>query len=94
MYFDSWPNGKRMKLSREVTIVISFTLENNIYSSSQVKNNHESGDFCCLHICLFNNGKAIHFRTTLTPLRLLFLLLLYKTKQTDCRWVSSHADRI
>ena len=43
------------------------------YSSSQMKNNPESGEFCCLHICLFNNGKAIHFRTTLTPLRLLFL---------------------
>ena len=42
-----------------------------------MKNNPESGEFCCLHICLFNNGKAIHFRTTLTPLRLLFLLLTY-----------------
>ena len=40
-----------------------------------MKNNPESGEFCFLHICLFNNGKAIHFRTTLTPLRLLFLLL-------------------
>ena len=40
-----------------------------------MKNNAESDEFCCLHICLFNNGKAIHFRTTLTPLRLLFLLL-------------------
>ena len=39
-----------------------------------MKNNPESGEFCCLHICLFNNGKAINFRTTLTPLRLLFLL--------------------
>ena len=38
-----------------------------------MKNNPESGEFCCLHICLFN-GNAIHFRTTLTPLRLLFLL--------------------
>ena len=26
-----------------------------------MKNNPESGEFCCLHICLFNNGKAIHF---------------------------------
>ena len=41
-----------------------------------MKNNPESGEFCCLHICLFNNGKAIHFRTTLTPLRLLSLLLV------------------
>ena len=32
-----------------------------------MKNNPESGEFCCLHICLFNNGKSIHFRTTLTP---------------------------
>ena len=39
-----------------------------------MKNNPESAEFYCLHICLFNNGKAIHFRTTLTPLRLLFLL--------------------
>ena len=39
-----------------------------------MKNNPESGEFCCLHICLFDNGKAIHFWTTLTPLRLLFLL--------------------
>ena len=29
-YFDSWSNGKHMKL--KVTIVISFSLENNIYS--------------------------------------------------------------
>ena len=40
-----------------------------------MKNNPESGEFCCIHICLFNNGKAIHFWTNLTPLRLLFLLL-------------------
>ena len=41
-----------------------------------MKNSPESGEFCCLHICLFKNGKAIHFRTTLTPLRLLFLLYI------------------
>ena len=40
-----------------------------------MKNNPESGEFCCQHIILFNNGKAIHFRMTLTPLHLLFLLL-------------------
>ena len=44
-----------------------------------MKNNPESGEFCCLHICLFNNGKAIHFRTTLTPMRLLFLLFITLT---------------
>ena len=42
-----------------------------------MKNNPESGEFCCLHNCLFNNGKSIHFRTTLTPLRLLFLLWIF-----------------
>ena len=70
MYFDSWSNGKHMKLW--VTIVISFSLKNNIVL--QMKNNPESGEFCFvfLHICLFNNGKAIHLRTTLRPLRLLF----------------------
>ena len=26
-----------------------------------MKNNPESGEFCCLHICLFNNGKAYSF---------------------------------
>ena len=41
-----------------------------------MKNNPEPGEFCCLHICLFNNEKAI-LRTTLTPLRLLFLLYTY-----------------
>ena len=46
-----------------------------------MKNNPESGECCCLHICLFNNGKAIHFRTTLTPLRLLFLLLAIHTAE-------------
>ena len=46
-----------------------------------MKNNSESGEFCCLHICLFNTGKAIHFRTTLTPLRLLFLLLAIHTAE-------------
>ena len=56
MYFDSWSNGKHMKL--QVTIVISFSLEKQ-YSSSQIKKNPESGEFCCLHICLFSNGKAI-----------------------------------
>ena len=31
-------------------------------SSLQMKNNPESDEFCCLHICLFNNnGKAIQF---------------------------------
>ena len=44
-----------------------------------MKNNPESDEFCCLQICLFNNGKAIHFRTTLRPLRLLFFLLNTKT---------------
>ena len=49
-----------------------------------MKNSPESGEFCCLHIYLFNNGKAIHFRTTLTPLRLLFLLYdITRTKQIN-----------
>ena len=26
-----------------------------------MKNNPESGEFCCLHICLFNNGKSNSF---------------------------------
>ena len=47
------------------------------YSSSQIKDNPESAEFCCLHICLFNNEKAIHFRTTLTPLFLFFRLFIY-----------------
>ena len=31
------------------------------YCSSQMKNNPESGEFCCLHICLLNDGKSISF---------------------------------
>ena len=38
----------------------------------------KSDEFCCLdlRICLLNNAEAIHFRATLTPLRLLFLLII------------------
>ena len=48
-----------------------------------MKNNPESDEFCYLHICLFNSGKAIHFRTTLTPLCLLFLLYTTTNSLSD-----------
>ena len=49
-------------------------------------NNPESGEFSCLHICLFNNGKAIHFRYDLDAPASSFSLLFYVVVQnvTNC----------
>ena len=38
-----------------------------VYSFSQMKNILESDEFCCQHLCLFKNGKAVQFWATLTP---------------------------
>ena len=43
-----------------------------------MKNNPELSEFCCLHICLFNNGKANSFSDDLdTPASSFSLVLFY-----------------